>query len=255
MSQPQEFEKVLSASSTAVAAFDGHDKTALQRFQHFLHSNPAAIPLIVLLLSLLLFGLVIGQVLSPPSRMTLILQQVAIVGIIGAAQTLVILTAGIDLSVGAIMVLSSVVMGQFTFRYGLPPSLAILCGFGRRAMRLGQRRAGRAMKLPPFIVTLGTWQIILAANFLYSANETIRSQDIEARRRSCSSSATDIRSAARCSPTASIGWCCWSAGSGMCSTTPPGAAISMPSATTRTRRNFPACASSACCSGLCRWPA
>jgi fructose transport system permease protein len=36
------------------------------------------------------------------------------------------------------------------------------------------------MKLPPFIVTLGTWQIILAANFLYSANETIRSQDIDA---------------------------------------------------------------------------
>ena len=36
------------------------------------------------------------------------------------------------------------------------------------------------MKLPPFIVTLGTWQIILAANYLYSANETIRSQDIEA---------------------------------------------------------------------------
>jgi fructose transport system permease protein len=36
------------------------------------------------------------------------------------------------------------------------------------------------MKLPPFIVTLGTWQIIIAANYLYSANETIRSQDIEA---------------------------------------------------------------------------
>lgn len=34
------------------------------------------------------------------------------------------------------------------------------------------------MKLPPFIVTLGMWQIVLASNFLYSANETIRSQDI-----------------------------------------------------------------------------
>jgi fructose transport system permease protein len=36
------------------------------------------------------------------------------------------------------------------------------------------------VKLPPFIVTLGMWQIVLAANFLYSRNETIRSQDIEA---------------------------------------------------------------------------
>jgi fructose transport system permease protein len=35
-------------------------------------------------------------------------------------------------------------------------------------------------KLPPFIVTLGMWQIVLAANFLYSRNETIRAQDIEA---------------------------------------------------------------------------
>jgi fructose transport system permease protein len=34
------------------------------------------------------------------------------------------------------------------------------------------------MKLPPFIVTLGMWQIVLATNFLYSANETIRAQDI-----------------------------------------------------------------------------
>ena len=34
------------------------------------------------------------------------------------------------------------------------------------------------LRLPPFIVTLGTWQIILAANYIYSRNETIRSQDI-----------------------------------------------------------------------------
>ncbi len=36
------------------------------------------------------------------------------------------------------------------------------------------------VKLPPFIVTLGMWQIVLASNFLYSANETIRSQDLVA---------------------------------------------------------------------------
>ena len=36
------------------------------------------------------------------------------------------------------------------------------------------------MKLPPFIVTLGTWQVYNATKYLYSANETIRGQDIEA---------------------------------------------------------------------------
>lgn len=182
VSQPsQEFEKVLADSSTQVASFDTHDKTPLQKFQHFLHSSPAAVPLIVLVLSLAVFGMVLQGKFFSAFTLTLILQQVAIVGIVGAAQTLVILTAGIDLSVGAIMVLSSVVMGQFTFRYGLPPAVAVLCGLavGAACGWINGQLVAR-MKLPPFIVTLGMWQIVLASNFLYSANETIRSQDIAA---------------------------------------------------------------------------
>jgi fructose transport system permease protein len=174
-----EYEKVLPASSSAIAAFDTHEKSQLQKVQHFLHSSPAAVPLIVLVLSIAVFGLILGGKFFSAFTLTLILQQVAIVGIVGAAQTLVILTAGIDLSVGAIMVLSSVIMGQFTFRYGLPPSFAILCGFAVGALCgwINGVLVAR-MKLPPFIVTLGMWQIVLASNFLYSANETIRSQDI-----------------------------------------------------------------------------
>ncbi|EGP58402.1 ABC transporter, membrane spanning protein (sugar) [Agrobacterium tumefaciens F2] len=174
-----EFEKVLSESSTQVAAFDTHDKSTLEKFQHFLHSSPAAVPLIVLVLSLTVFGLLLGGKFFSAFSLTLILQQVAIVGIVGAAQSLVILTAGIDLSVGAIMVLSSVVMGQFTFRYGLPAELAILCGLAVGAFCgfINGILVSR-MRLPPFIVTLGMWQIVLATNFLYSANETIRAQDI-----------------------------------------------------------------------------
>jgi len=175
----QEYEKALSGSSTEVASFDPHQKTLMQKVQHFLHSNPAAVPLIVLVLSIAVFGVVLGSKFFSAFTLTLILQQVAIVGIVGTAQTLVILTAGIDLSVGAIMVLSSVVMGQFTFRYGLPPTLAIMCGFAVGAFCgwIDGQLVAR-MKLPPFIVTLGMWQIVLASNFLYSANETIRSQDI-----------------------------------------------------------------------------
>ncbi|QRM53893.1 ABC transporter permease [Sinorhizobium sp. BG8] len=186
MSEPQaaahphhDYEKVLSGSSTQVASFDTHDKTPLQKFQHFLHSSPAAVPLIVLVLSLAIFGTILGGKFFSAFSLTLILQQVAIVGMVGAAQTLVILTAGIDLSVGAIMVLSSVVMGQFTFRYGLPPVMSVACGLAVGAIcgYINGVLVAR-MKLPPFIVTLGMWQIILASNFLYSANETIRGQDI-----------------------------------------------------------------------------
>ncbi len=181
-SGPQEFEKALAASDDNVASFDTHSRSALESIQHLLHKSPAMVPLIVLVLSILIFGVILGGRFFSLFTLTLILQQVAITGIIGAAQTLVILTSGIDLSVGAIMVLSSVVMGRFTFHYGLPVPIAILCGFACGAIcgYVNGFLVAR-MKLPPFIVTLGTWQIVLAANFLYSGNETIRSQDIEAK--------------------------------------------------------------------------
>jgi fructose transport system permease protein len=73
-----------------------------------------------------------------------------------------------------------VVMGQFTFRYGLPAEISVLCGLAAGALMgfINGNLVAR-MKLPPFIVTLGMWQIVLATNFLYSANETIRAADIE----------------------------------------------------------------------------
>ncbi|MEL7106565.1 MAG: ABC transporter permease [Pseudomonadota bacterium] len=176
-----DYEGSADTAPEAVAEFDDHNRGLVGRIQHILHVNPAFVPLIVLVASIVVFGILVGSRFFSPFAMTLILQQVQIVGIVAAAQSLVILTAGIDLSVGAIMVLSSVVMGQFTFRYGLPVEVAIFCGLAVGAA-CGALNGWLVayMKLPPFIVTLGTWQIILATNFLYSANETIRSQDIEA---------------------------------------------------------------------------
>lgn len=177
----ERYEDAASGADAGVASFEDDRRGILRTVQHWLHRTPAAVPLIVLILSVVTFWLLLGSKFFSPFALTLILQQVAIVGVVGAAQTLVILTAGIDLSVGAIMVLSSVVMGQFAFRYGLPPSVAVLCGFGVGALCGFVNGALVAlMRLPPFIVTLGMWQIVLATNFLYSANETIRSQAIEA---------------------------------------------------------------------------
>lgn len=179
MSQSDDFETAAKSAKSEVASFDDHNKGLVGRFHHALHTTPALVPLIVLVAAILIFGLLLGSKFFSPFALTLILQQVQIVGIVAAAQSLVILTAGIDLSVGAIAVISSVIMGQFTFRYGLPPTIAVACGLavGTAIGALNGWLIAR-MKLPPFIVTLGMWQIVLAANFLYSANETIRSQDI-----------------------------------------------------------------------------
>lgn len=171
-----------SSRESRVAEFAPHRRDPVARVQHALHVTPALVPLIVLVAAIAVFGLILGGRFFSPFALTLILQQVQIVGIVAMAQALVVLTAGIDLSVGAIMVLSSVVMGQLTFRYGIPPVLGIplglmvgtACGFLNGFLVA-------VMRLPPFIVTLGTWQILLATNFLYSANETIRAQDIAER--------------------------------------------------------------------------
>ncbi|MFC3852172.1 ABC transporter permease [Salinispirillum marinum] len=176
------FEKIAPEPTADIAlpAFAPASTGFLSRLQHLLHSNPSMVPLIVLLMSVGVFGLVLGERFFSPFALTLILQQVQIVGIIAAAQSLIILTKGIDLSVGAIMVLSSVVMGQFTFRYGIPVPISIICGLicGMACGAVSGLLVSR-MKLPPFIVTLGMWQIVLATNFLYSGNETIRAQIIE----------------------------------------------------------------------------
>ncbi|MFQ6553753.1 ABC transporter permease [Aestuariibius insulae] len=181
MSGTDDYEGAASGASSDVAAFDEDDKGLIGKFHHALHTTPALVPLIVLVAAIIVFGLLLGSRFFSPFALTLILQQVQIVGIVAAAQSLVILTAGIDLSVGAIAVISSVVMGQFTFRYGLPPSVAVACGL-MAGTAIGYLNGWlvAVMKLPPFIVTLGMWQIVLAANFLYSANETIRSQEIAA---------------------------------------------------------------------------
>jgi fructose transport system permease protein len=182
MAEAQEFEKVLSSSDTSVAAFEDHGASFVKRVQHFLHSTPAAVPLIVLLLAIVVFGLSIGGRFFSSYTLTLILQQIAVVGILGAAQTLVILTAGIDLSIGVVMVISAVVMGNLAVGYGLPAIIAIpiglvvgaLCGLLNGALVA-------YVKLPPFIVTLGTWNVVMATNFIYSANETIRDADVAAK--------------------------------------------------------------------------
>lgn len=179
MSQ-SEAEAGLTALPEQVASFK-NPVSPLSRVQHLLHANPSLVPLIVLLVSIGVFGALLGGKFFSSFAMTLILQQVAIVGIVGVAQSLVILTAGIDLSVGAIMVLSSVVMGQLSFKYGVPPTFSVIIGLalGTLIGYINGLLVAR-VKLPPFIVTLGMWQIALATNFLYSGNETIRSQDIEA---------------------------------------------------------------------------
>jgi fructose transport system permease protein len=140
----------------------------------------AARPVLVLAVTVAVFGLLLGQSFFSPFALSLIVQQVTITSIVAAAQSLVILTGGIDLSLGAILVLAMVVMGHAVFHLGLPDWAAILLGLACGWVCGGMNGVLVArLKLPPFIVTLGTWQIFATAAYLVSAHETIRSQDVE----------------------------------------------------------------------------
>ena len=107
-------------------------------------------------------------------NLSLVLQQVMVVGVIAIGQTLVILTAGIDLSCGMVMALSGVVMTRLAAEQGVPPALAIGAGVGVAALfGLVNGLLVSRLALPPFIVTLGTLNIAFAATQLYSDAQTV----------------------------------------------------------------------------------
>lgn len=176
--QPADQER--EADAPAGADFEEHPHGLLRRIHHFLHAHPPAVPAIVLVVAVAVFGAVVGDRFFHPFNLSLILQQVTIVGIVAVAQTLVILTAGIDLSVGAIMVLSSVVMGRLAVELGLPVSVAFTAGLavGTLCGTINGLLV-TLLRLPPFIVTLGTWNVFFALNLWYSRSETIRAAELE----------------------------------------------------------------------------
>ena len=175
-----DFEENSKNTDDAVAAFELDDRSFLSSIRNAVRNYPTLVPALVLVVSVLVFGLLAPRFLSP-GVLSLVLQQVTVIGIVAIAQTLIILTAGIDLSVGAILVLSSFVMGRLAVMTGVPLPLAIAAG-----MAIGTLMGAfngflvAKIKLPPFIVTLGTLSVFTALKLWYSGSESIRNSDIEA---------------------------------------------------------------------------
>src|SRR3954464_6117250 len=171
-------EPAPQGAGTAGSVGAPRQETLVGRIHDVLHSNATLGPLFVLLLAVVYFAITADRFLQP-ANLSLIVQQVMVVGTLGIAQTLVILTAGIDLSVGAIMVLSSILMAKLSANAGVPGPLALLLGFcvGTACGALNGGLVTR-LKLPPFIVTLGTLNIFFALNLYISKSETIRGTDM-----------------------------------------------------------------------------
>lgn len=152
------------------------EESAAQRVRMFFARSSAVStlgPLIALLFACIFFATQSDRFLTG-TNLSLVVQQVMVVGTLAIGQTLVILTAGIDLSNGAVMALGTIVMTKFAVHYGLNPLIGIAAGLaicalfgalnGTLITRLG---------LPPFIVTLGTLNIAFALTHIYSQEQTI----------------------------------------------------------------------------------
>ncbi|MFC2251242.1 ABC transporter permease [Labrys portucalensis] len=129
---------------------------------------PSAGPFLVLALFCVIFASINERFLAL-QNISLILQQTVVVGTLAIGQTLIILTAGIDLAVGAICVLGTIIAGKMA-ALGYDPVLSM--GVAIVLCTLSGTVAGgliSGLKLPPFIVTLGTLGIITAALRLISA--------------------------------------------------------------------------------------
>jgi fructose transport system permease protein len=163
-----------SSTSAAAAEFARRRQSPVQRIQHLLHGHPWLSPLFLLVITFVIFTILNPRFASPNAQ-SLLFQQVAVVACLAIGQTLIILTAGIDLSVGAITILAMMVMATLAADQGVPGWLAILIGIGL-AVAAGFLNGllVTRLNLPPFIVTLGTLSIFTAIALLYSGGSSIQ---------------------------------------------------------------------------------
>ena len=162
-----------SATATAPGELGTGRTTALARVQRLLHNHPTLGSFTVLVLSAIAFELINSRFLAV-GNISIMLQQVAVIGGLALAQTVIILTAGIDLSVGAAMILAQYFMAQLAIQNHLPGLLALIIGvvLGGVTGLVNGVLVSR-IRLPPFIVTLGTLSIYTSIGLLVSNGATL----------------------------------------------------------------------------------
>jgi fructose transport system permease protein len=154
--------------TTAVAG-RSQDRQTIGEF--FLRA-PAVGPALALLIAIAVFSLATDTFLDV-DNLSLVVQQSLVVGTLALGQTLIILTAGIDLSNAAAMVLATLIMakvyvsggsGIFALLLGIAATVVIGGVIGLLVTRI---------KLPPFIVTLGFLTMLTAAAKLFAGGQAI----------------------------------------------------------------------------------
>ena len=129
--------------------------------------------------------IVIFSVLKPGAFFTTdniigILQSTTVIGVLAIASTFIIITSGIDLSVGVLMTFCAVMAGVFMVNLGLPMWIGVpgavlvgaLCG-------TVSGLAITKLRVPPFIATLGMMMLLKGASLIITQTRPIYFNDVE----------------------------------------------------------------------------
>jgi ribose transport system permease protein len=124
-------------------------------------------------------------VLKPDAFMTQdniigILQSTTVIGVLAIASTFIIITSGIDLSVGVLMTFCAVMAGVFMVNLGLPMPLGIVLAVAMGALTgCVSGLIITKLKVPPFIATLGMMMLLKGLSLLITQTRPIYFNDVE----------------------------------------------------------------------------
>ncbi|MDQ4078420.1 MAG: ABC transporter permease [Chloroflexota bacterium] len=145
--------------------------TPIQRFGDLWRDNAVPLILLAVLLLLTLVGILNSPLFRSPRNIFNLLRQAVSLGLVSIGQTLVILTGGIDLSVGAVVKLTSLLTaGIMNGReeWMLPAIMAALMVGGTIGLINGLLVT--RLSVPPFVATLGTWIMVNGISLLYTTS-------------------------------------------------------------------------------------
>ncbi|HEX4117765.1 MAG TPA: ABC transporter permease [Rhizomicrobium sp.] len=145
------------------------------------------VPSLIALLALVILAALVSPSASDGSRiffeignLTDILRQVSVIGIISLGMTLVILTGGIDLSVGSVLALSTALVASILTRNLLPgaPALHMMLAIAIAVIACGLVGALNGLvvarlQVQPFIVTLASMIGVRGLAKWFTANENV----------------------------------------------------------------------------------
>lgn len=136
------------------------------------HIEQKLVPFIGLIILFIIVTILNPAFIAPMNILNL-LRQISINALIAFGMTFVILSGGIDLSVGAILALSSIMLAKMIM-IGVTPILAVImaCLFGGMLGVINGILISKA-KMAPFIATLATMTIFRGLTFVYTNGNPI----------------------------------------------------------------------------------